>query len=277
MCPAIIEGLEPYKISTIGENRLELAARCGQYAHMKRHRFKVDDLSAERITIRDREAHHAVHVLRVRQGEEILLIDGHGGEALALVESLAGQELVARITERREANVRSSGLILATAIPKGERADWMIEKCAELGVSRLIPLISERSQVHPGAGKLTRWQRKVEAAAKQSGQSHLMTIDEPMEPERVMGVYKENPKFYGDPGADDSLLEQLKAQTQGRPTVFLVGPEGGFSDQEIRCLREAGALGVRLGTAILRIETAALAVAVIAGMCMVAGQKSDHS
>jgi 16S rRNA (uracil1498-N3)-methyltransferase len=247
----------------------------GQYVHMKRHRFKVDDLGSELISIGDRESHHAVHVLRVGLGDEILLFDGHGGEALARVESLTSEKVVARVLERREGRVVDSGLILATAIPKGERADWMIEKCAELGISRLIPLLAERSQVRPGEGKLMRWRRKVEAAAKQSGQSVLMTIEEPMTIDHMIESFKQAQKFYGDPKAEPSIMEMCGGRCRKAPWLFLIGPEGGFSDQEVSQFNDSGAMGVSLGTGTLRIETAAMAVAVLAAMGMDTGGKSD--
>ena len=231
---------------------------------MKRHRFKVDDLGGELIEVGGAEAHHALSVLRCKRGDEILLFDGQGAEATAVIEQVSGQLFSARVVSRRARAGVAARLTIATAIPKGERADWMIEKCAELGVARIIPLVTQRGEVKPGEGKIERWRKKVDAAAKQSGQTMLMEIELPIELEGFLAASSGVPLAYGDLGGERTLPEWLGSRENPESWTFLVGPEGGFSENEGRMIADAGGVGLRLGPGTLRIETAAVAVAALA-------------
>lgn len=237
---------------------------------MRRRAFKADDLSGEQVTLRGDEAHHALHVLRRSVGDEIIVFDGRGQRATARIVHVAAGELVADVMDRT-VDQSTRVLIIATAIPKGERADWLVEKCAELGVSELIPLLCERGQVSPGAGKLTRWRRKADEAAKQSGQARSMAVREPM----ALAVAIETcagggPAWYGAPGAARSLAKAIGDAVAGDAASggasIWIGPEGGFSPEEVALLGQSGAQAVSLGGTILRVETAAVAAAAVWGV-----------
>ena len=123
------------------------------------------------------QARHLVRVLRIRAGEQITVFDGTGFEADAIVKAVEGADVELAIGELRAARSEpATAVVLATAVPKGERFDWLVEKGTELGVARLIPLITERSVVVPGTAKLERLQKKVIEASKQCGRSKLMEI-----------------------------------------------------------------------------------------------------
>ncbi len=236
---------------------------------MRRRAFKADDLSSERVTLRGDEAHHALHVLRLSIGDEITLFDGRGLRATARITSVTGESLVADVLHRA-AEQLTRVLIIATAIPKGERADWMVEKCAELGLSELIPLLCERGQVSPGAGKLARWRRKADEAAKQSGQSRSMAVREPMALSAALEACASGgPAWYGSPGVTRTLAQAIGECATGdaasRGASIWIGPEGGFSPDEVAQLERSGAQGVSLGGTILRVETAAVAAAAVWG------------
>ncbi|MEK6642625.1 MAG: RsmE family RNA methyltransferase [Planctomycetota bacterium] len=228
---------------------------------MRPRRFKAERLDEEVVTLCGAEVHHAVKVLRLGTGDSVILFDGGGGEAVGTILDVKPETLRVRVTARRVVPVHRNGLSMMVATPKGERADWMMEKCAELGVRAMTPLICARGQVSPGDGKLARWRRKAGEAAKQSGQSVTMRVDAPMVlSEALRSCAQDVVLLFGDPRADAATMMTALAQaTRDASVVMLVGPEGGFAHDEIRMLEAAGAKSVRLAESILRVETAAVA------------------
>lgn len=218
------------------------------------------------------QADHALKVLRLKVGGEVALFDGRGSEVTGRVRSIVHRTFDVEITHRYSVHQDSGPcLVMAVACPKGSRADWLVEKCAELGVRSLWMLKSERGSVNPGDGKLTRWRRKGVEAAKQSG--HTITMD--VEPARtVSGALEAAAKepcmhlFFGEPRDSDRTFSHSLAQLPppishpSKVTLF-IGPEGGFTTTERRLLEKAGAHPVRLSNAILRVETAAVAAAAV--------------
>jgi 16S rRNA (uracil1498-N3)-methyltransferase len=218
------------------------------------------------------QSHHA-DVRRLRKGGPVTILDGRGLVVQAEVVGRGPAGLQYQVTEVTYANAPPSPkIIIASAVCKGSRQDWLIEKITELGVDELIPLVCERSVVKPEreGGKLDRWQRLAVEACKQSGRPFLPAISNPVDLE---GALKRD---------DKSLLilaalspgerELIKAEITGWPelnekinrceTVLgLVGPEGGFSPEELRALQSRSALPVQLSKYTLRVETASVAVA----------------
>ncbi len=233
-------------------------------------RFQVDDLSPSLIRVRGAQAGHALRVLRLKIGASVILFDGRGGEVVGRVRSADTGGFDVEVVERKGlVEPRGMPLLLAVAIPKGPRGDWLVEKCGELGVHRLWPLACERGQVEPGEGKLARWRRKVVEAAKQSGQASVMVVGEIVTIAQVL-LEQEGAAsiFYGEPHrAERSLADELR-EVESRmkmdsPLMVLIGPEGGFTDDECRQIESKGGRAVRLAPTVLRIETAAVAVAAI--------------
>lgn len=223
---------------------------------------------AENVELCDDEFHHLAHVLRKRVGDRIVLFDGVGRSAEGVVELVGKRD--ARI---RVENVRTSQpgagvqLALATAVPKGDRAKWLVEKLTELDVDIWTPLQTERSVVEPGAARLEKLQQSVIAACKQCGRNRLLAIEPPItwaewiERERPAG-----PILVADP-AGEPINAQLERLTQGstpqQRLCAAIGPEGGFTPGELELAHQAGAVCVALGSTVLRIETAAIALAAI--------------
>jgi 16S rRNA (uracil1498-N3)-methyltransferase len=148
-------------------------------------------------------------------------------------------------------------LVLATAVPKADRFDWLVEKATELGVSRLIPLITERSVVEPGASKISRLERTITESSKQCGRARLMAIDPPTRWSSIAGAFAESLRILADPSG--SPPARLPAIARGQPVILAVGPEGGFTPAERESAVQAGWLPISLGVYTLRIESAALA------------------
>jgi 16S rRNA (uracil1498-N3)-methyltransferase len=238
---------------------------------MPRRFFAAFSASADQFELAGNEAHHLLHVLRVKPGEQIWLFDGQGHEALAEILTATGQSAQLKILERRTATDESAVMLtIATAVPKGDRFAWLIEKLVELGVQRVIPLITKRAIVDPGQGKLDKLRRTIVEASKQCGRSRLMELSEPISwSVCIMQEFPGHSVYMAHPGGeifDWSTLTASKSTPEHQPPLFLIGPEGGFTDQEVEQAVQNGTKLIQLGPHILRIETAAVAIAALAGL-----------
>ncbi len=204
------------------------------------------------------EARHLIRVRRVEVGAEVELFDGRGAAFRAKVVEL-GRDRASLEILGVVGNGRGLGmpLTLATAVPKGERFDWLVEKATELGVSRLIPIIAARSSVDPRTSKLDRLRRVIVEASKQCRRDLLMDLDPPTPWTAMVGRDTSSTRLIAHPGGPALLTPGLIRAT--RPVVVAIGPEGGFDDDEMGRALEAGWLAVGLGETILRVETAAIA------------------
>lgn len=234
-----------------------------------RRRFLVTDLSSPVVFVCGTEAHHALHVLRLGPGAEVNLFDGRGTEATGRITTLERDGFSVEISDREVIVTSvSSSLIIAVATPKGERADWLVEKCAELGTAALWVLLTERGEVRPGEGKIARWRRKAIEAAKQAGRASAMLIEPPRTISEVLIATAGLTLCYGSPKPQvtASYWTALSQTTDSKcpaETVMLIGPEGGFTGEEQAQIEAAGGRPVRLSDGILRVETAAVAAACI--------------
>lgn len=229
-------------------------------------RVHVQHLSAGRVELPPGEAHHVRDVLRLESGEELELFDNSGQTALATIDQIDSTGVFVIVDEREMKLPAPTGvsITIASAVPKGDRADWMIEKLSELGVSRFIPLITARSVVLPvGKNKRERWQRIAKESAKQSRRAGVMLIDE-------LTALKDAIESVGPIGcflSTESDAEPIARSIDGKSTIALfVGPEGGWTSNELDTMRAAGMRGLRLTTTVLRVETAAIAAATIASV-----------
>jgi 16S rRNA (uracil1498-N3)-methyltransferase len=221
--------------------------------------FFCEPLPAAGATARlgGEEAHHATGARRLKIGDTLWLFDGRGGIARASLQAThdRGRELDALIVERAQQPAPAAPLHLVCALPKGDRAAVMLDMATQLGMMSFTPLISERSVVDPGKGTLERLQRVCLEACKQSRRAHLPTVLEPTRFEHVIAVGE--PMWIAHPGGEP--VAHLAPAVNG-PLLLLVGPEGGFSDEEVARALACGATRVSLGSGILRIETAAVAL-----------------
>ena len=207
------------------------------------------------------EARHLSRVRRVAVGAEVEIFDGRGSSAIADVVRV-GRDRVELLVRQLLPNDPAAGLrlTLATAIPKGDRFDWLIEKATELGVERVVPLITERSSVDPRSAKLDRLRRAIIEASKQCRRNQLMILDEPVPWDWLTRVDSTTPhRWIAHPGGTSSWVEA--PLVRGDRAVVAIGPEGGFTDQEVEQARTAQWMIINLSATILRIETAAIAVA----------------
>lgn len=223
--------------------------------------------SGTTVTLADDEFHHLAHVLRVKQGERVQLFDGQGQSAEAIVERLTKRDALLSIAGEFQRDASASiPLILGVACPKGDRLKWLVEKATELGVTELVPLQCERSVVEPRETKLAKLEQTVLSACKQCRRNTLMPIGELQslndfiraDPDRV---------WIAHPGGRPTwdLVGDMRADQSDAPIPLRVaiGPEGGFTAPEVDQALAHGAHAVSLGRNVLRVETAALAVAAL--------------
>lgn len=246
---------------------------------MATRRFRVEDVSPPSITVGGEEAVHALRVLRLGVGSEVVLFDGRGGEVQGTIRRADRTQFEVEVTRREEIDRgEASSLVLAVATPKGRRGDWLVEKCAEFGVRALWPLRTRRGEVEPGEAKLDRWRRKAIEAAKQSRQSVAMTIEPTRALSDLRGAVAGRCLFVGDAaGSKETFSEALSglppAGPGGREILMVVGPEGGFTASEQADLGAIGCRAVGLGGTILRVETAAIAAAAVWASWAAGGEK----
>ncbi len=195
------------------------------------------------------EAHHVFKVLRGRGGDVIEAADASGRLVLAELTGATG----ATVLEELEAAGEEVGVVLYQAVPKGGRMDLVVEKATEVGATGIVPLLTERGVVNPREGKVGRWRRVAEAAARQSLGLRVPEVSEPVR-------FGEAVREVGDAGVVLRIGSGLDpVEDLATPGVCLfVGPEGGWSEGELALAGEAGLSFARLGSRRLRSETAGI-------------------
>lgn len=217
------------------------------------------------VVLPDAVAHHAVRVRRLRDGQTIVLFNGMGGEYHARLH-IDGRTASAAIDRHVPVERELPGqMTLAQGLASGDRMDWIIEKSVELGVTTFVPVAARRSVLQLEGKRLEKrlehWQRLIASASEQCGRNRLMDICAPVSLETWLA----SPAM---PGPEDTLLCHPKGSvpfTQAlahapRQLCLLVGPEGGWSDEEQAAAHARGAKAVQLGKRVLRTETAGVAM-----------------
>jgi 16S rRNA (uracil1498-N3)-methyltransferase len=234
-------------------------AEAREHGSMADRYFVDQPLGPGRVEVDGPEAHHLATVCRLRTGDTVHLFNGDGREYPAAVVAVGRRsvalEVTAELSPERELPFR---LEVAAALPKGERAPFLIEKLTELGVTVFTPLETAYSVVRPREAKLDRLHRHVIEASKQCGRNRLMEV-------RALIPWADflrrddlpTRRFLAHPGhakPDVSVAENV---------VVAVGPEGGFTTEEVSAALSSSWLGVGLGPRLLRVETAAIALGVL--------------
>jgi 16S rRNA (uracil1498-N3)-methyltransferase len=231
------------------------------------HRFYVSQrITGETASISDSsQLHHLRDVLRLKIGDEVCVFDSEGTEYLGAIEKLAREQAVFRIQNRKPAPVKKWQLAVACAIPKKSRLDDIIDKLTQLGVDVIIPLETERAVVKletKEADRLERWRKIARNAAEQSRRSSLPLIPAVLSLPKVLAQAKNyRLKLVPTLAGDRKPLREILAESKADSILALVGPEGDFTPQEIEQARAAGFIPVSLGATVLRVETAAIAIA----------------
>jgi 16S rRNA (uracil1498-N3)-methyltransferase len=222
-----------------------------------RHRHAA----AQTVTIEGGDAHKIVHVLRLRTGDSIEVVDS-AAQLFAASLQIEDERVRARLeTLLASAPEEPAVIDVAQGIPKGAKMDYVVEKLGELGVHRLYPLVSERTIADAGTAKVHRWQRLAQAASTQSGRRDVLAVEEPVS---IRELYERMDEydlvlFPWEAVVPEPPARRLPGLVAGaRRILVVIGPEGGFSHAEAEAARAAGAQLLSLGPRILRTETAAL-------------------
>jgi len=216
--------------------------------------------SGTRLRLEGSAASHVTRVLRLRVGAALILFNGSGGEYEASIDKAHGGELTVAVGAHHALERESPlALTLVQGISRGERMDLVVQKATELGVARLVPVITERSVVkldaHQADRKLLHWRAIVIAACEQCGRNRLPELAGPLGlREFLSGEGAGGTRLLLSPHAARGLGELTRAAA----VTVLIGPEGGLSEAEQEAAAQAGFAPVRLGPRILRTETAAL-------------------
>jgi len=211
------------------------------------------------------EAHHCAEVLRMRVGDEVVVFDGAGRAARAVLAQVGRKQVMVQLGEELPACPERVRITLAQAIPKGKTMEWIIEKATELGVAEIVPLVTDRTIVRldeeEAVRKQQKWQRVALEACKQCGQNWLPSVRLPQSLESWLAA-GELPEFrlIGALTPDARALQAwVKSAGEGvRSAGMLVGPEGDFSPQEMAMALAAGFHPLAMGPIVLRAETAAI-------------------
>lgn len=222
-----------------------------------------------RLALENGEAHHAARVLRVREGESVSVLDGAGAEYSCRVASVASKNIVLDVENILRDPPQACRVTLVQAVPKGQIFEAIVQKATELGVGRVVPLLSERVAIRlEGAAarhKQEKWRQTAVEAIKQSGQRWLPEIAPPVTlPEWLANGEKFDLSFFGSLQEDcrhaRGYFTAFEREHGRRPASLCVwiGPEGDFAPAEIAAIRNSGALPITLGPLVLRSETAAV-------------------
>jgi 16S rRNA (uracil1498-N3)-methyltransferase len=233
------------------------------------HRFYLPpvDFIKDHPTLSPEESHHAVSVLRLETGQKITVFDGLGSEAGALIEEADKHATRLRIGNRSTSPQLPCSVTLAQAVPKGKNMELILQKAVELGASRIVPLLSERTVVRLDSAealdKCKKWRSVVLEACKQCGQNRVPEVAEPRTIKEFLA---------GEPLAELPLIASLQpdarrlkdwlAEAGGKPAItsatVMIGPEGDFTPAETALAKSHHYHPLTLGPIILRTETAAI-------------------
>ena len=229
---------------------------------MERRRFFAEIKNGEAI-VKGEEAYHLSVVLRLGEGDEVELLTKEGIWIGRIVKVSRGRVRVS-LVERKKVEILPYEVFLFQGITKGRRIDWLVQKASELGCKAFYPMITRYTVVSElGSEKLERWRRIAREASKQCGRQDVMDVKSPLSFNEAIELIKREgdflriaPSLRGEP---IPLKDLLLGDKKPGVAVF-IGPEGGFSPEELERMLSAGFISVRLGPYILKSETASILV-----------------
>ncbi len=226
----------------------------------------LDRQPGDDLLLPDEQAHYLRDVLRLETGDEVELFDGEGTIVRGRLAAV-GDEVRLKINKLRDSERGESPLtcVLFQAIPKGKRWKWILEKATELGVDSIVPLETKRTVVQIPKQRLKRrrkrWNKIVSSAARQSERTVVPTISDPLSIEEARKEPPRDIDLVAHPGGDAETPQQLlDAIDDPVDSVGIwIGPEGGFNEDEVQTMVDAGMSRISLGPRILRADTAGIA------------------
>lgn len=244
---------------------------------MQRYFVSKEQFVLDGIVIQDEDAHHMIRVMRMKEGDQVIVSDGHERTVLAEITELEAKQVQLTIVEQLPLDAESKWKVsIAQGLPKGDKMELIVQKCTEIGATSFIPFESERVIVQydrkKEAKRIERWSKIAKEAAEQAHRNSIPTIAEPLSWKQLLNSFQQYDlvlfcyeKVDGDGQGIHlrNVLQPFKEQcmTAGisNPSILLIaGPEGGFAEREAAQAESAGAKLVGLGKRILRAETAGI-------------------
>lgn len=232
------------------------------------HRFFVDpgQITGDTIRIIGPDVRHILKVLRLKIGDELIVADGTGLEYFGRIASLDKSKVVVTAFHKQQALSEAPVKVtLLQGIPKGDKMDFIVQKCTELGVSRIVPVVTKRTVVQLSEEKAKarrqRWQRIAEEAAKQSQRASIPVVEEVILLQEALEKHSDQPLLVLWEGEKSQTMKEVLKNHREKSSHFalLIGPEGGLDPEEVALAKARQAWAVTLGPRILRTETAGLA------------------
>jgi len=234
------------------------------------HRFYLlpDECRTSSLCLTGREAHHALHVLRVRKGEQVIVLDGAGHEFLSEVRDGNRESLHLTVIEKKTSPPLPCAITLLQAIPKGKLFESIIQKATELGASRIVPILAGRVVTklddEEAAHKTDKWRQMAIEAIKQCGSPWLPQVESPVTPGQFLSRRERFDlplvaALEGERRHPRECFREFQAAHKRLPATACVwiGPEGDFTQAELAHIKTGGAVAITLGPLVLRTETAA--------------------
>ena len=221
--------------------------------------------SGQVCALDEHASHHLARVLRVKVGTQVSVFNGDGQDYSGQVDAVSKQQVTVNITSVKSIHTESTlRTCLALAVSKGDRFDWAIKKATELGVTSIVPILSQRVDVRLSPErwlkKRTHWQQVVISACEQSGRAVIPEVLSPEPLDSWVAGVEADCKYLLDPS-----LESEVTSTTPKSVAVLIGPEGGFTSEELRLASQFGFYALRLGPRVLRTETAPLVALSVIG------------
>ncbi len=233
---------------------------------MQRHRFFAPPsrLFDSRLVLDAEESHHLARVLRLLPGATVFAFDGNGTEYECEVARVSKEATELQILARLSNEVESPlSLTLAQALVKGDKFDWIVQKATELGVTRVVPLVTEHSEFRKVEGRelrLQRWRRIALEATKQCGRCRLMELGEVQNFQQFCEAEANGLRLIFSERGGRGLADVARANA----VTLAIGPEGGWSESEVKLAENHGFIPIQVSNRILRTETAAVAAVTLA-------------
>ncbi len=234
-------------------------------SRLPRFFISPEQVHGSRIAVTGDDLRHIRTVLRKKPGDALVLCDGMGTEYTVKIVEVGRAEILTEITDRVIREIKRPLVTLGQGLPKFDKMDWIVQKATELGVSRVVPLITERTvvKVKDERARTVRWQKICREAAMQSDRPDIPSVGQIVSFKDFLRTpNSELPTLLLLPWEEgtEPIKNVLRQNPDAKNVVVLIGPEGGFSAREAAAAREKGFHAVSLGTNILRAETAAVAV-----------------
>lgn len=227
-----------------------------------------DQVKDAHIVVTGQDVNHIRNVLRMKPGEEVFISDGQGKTYFCVLEELDTEQVIARIEKEEAGDAElNASITLFQGLPKGDKMEWIIQKCVELGVHRIVPVKTRRTIVKlddkKASSKVKRWNSISEGAAKQSGRGMVPEVTDVISFAEALKQAKEMDVVvipYEEATDMEKTRRILGGVRPGQSVGIFIGPEGGFEEAEVEEAMKSGAASITLGRRILRTETAGMAV-----------------